>query len=124
MELFVSEVGKIYPRRGFAQHMACIQMGGDGEVRDESVVLAGLPHRANIYLRDFGGFAAFFPSNETFPSSLFLLPFAFCRIAAVGAEIGGDDGLGDGLLGGNGGVLVLLEDPRGGLLLPVALGFF
>jgi hypothetical protein len=75
MKLLVGDkMGKIDPRGGFAQHMTCIQMGGDCKIGNKSVVLASLPCCLIGYLRNFVGFAAFFPSNDTFHPLGFFFP--------------------------------------------------
>jgi hypothetical protein len=76
MKLLVGEMGKIDPLGGFAQHMTCIQMGGDCKIGNKSVVLAGLPHRLIGYLCNFVGFTTFFPSNDTFSPLDFFFPLA------------------------------------------------
>jgi hypothetical protein len=81
MKLLVGEMGKIDPRGGFAPHIPYIQMGGDCNIGNESVVLASLPCCLIGYLCDFVGFAAFFPSNDTFRPLDFFFPLA--RVVAL-----------------------------------------
>ncbi len=76
MKLLVGEMGKIDPHGGFAQHMTCMQMGGDCEIGNKSVVLASLPCCLIGYLRNFVSFTAFFPSNDTFRPLDFFFPLA------------------------------------------------
>ena len=59
MKLLVGEMGKIDPHGDFAQHMICIQMGGDCKIWNKSVVLMSLLYCLIGYLRNFVGFAAF-----------------------------------------------------------------
>ena len=66
MELFIREVGKIYSRGSFAEHMTCIEVVGDGEVWDKAVGFSNLLHCCAFYLRKLVGRRAFFPLNETF----------------------------------------------------------
>jgi hypothetical protein len=38
-------VGEVNPRGGIAQHMTCVEVGGDSWVGDEPVVVQDLPRR-------------------------------------------------------------------------------
>ncbi len=74
MDLCVCEMGEIPSRRCFAKHMLCIQMDGDGNIWDNPKVFAYLPHCMLVYLHEFVGFTAFFPSNKMLSFLCFFLP--------------------------------------------------
>ena len=92
-------------------------MGGDGGVRKESIILACLSHRVVGYLRDFVGFAAFFPSNETFCPFFFFFPLALAVPLLLAS---GSDGVDFFFFFLATGVSLFLR----GLLRPVASDFF
>jgi hypothetical protein len=116
-------MGKIDPRGGFSQHMTCIRMDGDCEIGNKSVVLASLPCRLICYLCDFLGFAAFFPSNDTFRPLDFFFPLVHMVALLFTPRLGVMMDWADFFLVAAG-VSLFFKITRGGLLRPVALDFF
>jgi len=125
MKLLVSEMGNIYLRGGFAQHMTCIQMGGDGEVWNKSIILVGLPHRTDSYLHEFVGFVAFFPSNETFRPPFFFFPLPFAVSLPLAPRLGETTDFGmDFFFLLATGLSLFLRIPGGVFFAPLPLDFY
>jgi hypothetical protein len=122
IKLLVGGMGKIDPRGGFAQHMTCIQMGGDCKIGNKSVVLASLHCCLIGYLRNLVGFAAFFPSNDTFRLLDFFFPLALAVALLFTPRLGVTTDLADFFLVAMG-VSLFLKIPVGVFFVPLPLTF-
>ena len=100
--------------------MGCIKVCGDVKIWDESVVLIILFDCIVSYLRDLVGFAAFFPSNDSFRPVFFLFPLLFAVQLLLAPRSDGADFF---FLFLAMGVSLFLRIPGGVFFVPSPLGF-
>ncbi len=98
-------------------------MGGDCKIGNKSVVLMSLPHCLIGYLRNFVGFAAFFPSNDTFRPLDFFFPLACAEVLLFTPRLGATTDRVDFFLVAAG-VSLFFKIPMGVFFVPSPLTFW